>query len=328
MKPQVFDSNPYASPNLSPLVAESELLTLVRRFKSKNQVLITLATLILIALPVAVGIAGMMYFPNLEAAILGVPLIVASQCVLGLSLRSWSDARYGALGRKIGSLLREEQLDPKTWNGKFVQFAPSGKLRLYDNHTEWDVGYFFFFRDRCTYVGTQTRFSVPRSAIRKVTLGHGSIELPFSYQIHIHWLDPTTGNDEALSIWPGAPKLFFQRYEETSEFAEKIRSWATAHEFGTDAPTWSDLPVPALQSVVSKGWQETTPTWLMAFVTVGLVGFVALVTTFAAVHLGQPRWWANGCSFSMFTYCVISTLPRFLVREELAPREDPFRLFQ
>jgi hypothetical protein len=81
-------------------------------------------------------------FPGWQSLLVA-PLFAA--CSLGVSwtVRIWSNQRYRQLGRQVAKRLADDGVEVDRCQGLFVQLAPSGELKLYDWHSEWDVGFLF-----------------------------------------------------------------------------------------------------------------------------------------------------------------------------------------
>ena len=315
--PQTSDLNPYVSPATLALFSDAYLGKPIRRFKRVNFALMFLGALTgLLGVPCCIVVAGMNFLPG-PIAVLFIPFIAAVIWMITLAARFLSELRYRRLGQRLANQLRKEQLDPLDWNGRFVQFAPAGELRVYEAHTEWDAGYFFMFSDQCTFLGVRTRFSIPRLAIGNIAVGYGSVEVPLTYQVRVHWRNAFANCDEVFSIWPGAPKVL-QHFQETSGFAQQMRAWVRAEIPSTETPSWACLPIPDLGDVPSKSVEDVSPRWLVIAALIGLfvcmLGATIWLTTQSAPVVGK-LWWFTSWVWSVVLYLFLLTLPRLLLRD-------------
>ena len=97
---------------------------------------------------------------------------------------------YEGLRRKLAAKLTpDEAAAVARGEGWFVGLGPSSAPRLYDGHSNWDVGHLVFTDDSLVYRGDGTAFALPRERLGTVRLGAGPpgwLRVPNAY---VDWRD-------------------------------------------------------------------------------------------------------------------------------------------
>lgn len=92
-----------------------------------------------------------------------------------LAIGNWTANRaplwgYEVLRRRLSQKMRQQGLNPIIWNGMLVGLAPDALPRLYEDLSQWDMGFLFLEGKRLCYVGEQARFALDAAHITQISL--------------------------------------------------------------------------------------------------------------------------------------------------------------
>jgi hypothetical protein len=104
-----------------------------------------------------------------------IPRLVLDVIALGVTFAAvwvWFMNTGGGPYREVDVALRarfaKEGLALADLNARLVGFAPTTEPRFYDGTREWDAGYLIVEPDALVFIGEETRFRLPRAAVRGV----------------------------------------------------------------------------------------------------------------------------------------------------------------
>ena len=188
------------------------------------------------------------------AAFLGVGITIL---VIRAALNYVSIWGFPGMGRRLAEILQSEGIDPDAWDGVFVQFAPSDRPRVYENCTNWDVGFLFLLGDRLVYLGDHARFALRRTDIVRQWLGPSSPHSWHPANVYLSWRDDASGASGAFNVGLGNCRSLRQARRDTPAFAERIKAWRE-DEGGSPpaAPEWAQLGPPKFADVPSQSIRE------------------------------------------------------------------------
>ncbi len=254
--------------------------------------------------------------PGLIGAVVGgVALMVASRLRLNNRLGL---AGYRQLWESLARRLEEEEISVTSEKGIFVGLSPGALPKVYDHHSEWDVGFWFIGDDTVRYVGEQIRFELHRSRI--VSIHHPSSWLDW-YQteyIYITWRDEAGGG--TFSIKPQKAGSLAESTRAARQLHSDLQSWLAKTDRNpesapTGRPEFPDnqgtLPkAPAVSQATVKyiGFQLLTVFFLASLID---RLFLLESKTFIGVAIGLTVW--------DFTFDQILARMHYNIRTRLFP---------
>lgn len=211
--------------------------------------------------------------PGLIGAVVGgVTLMIATRLLLNNRLGL---AGYRQLWESLARRLEEEGISVTSEKRIFVGLSPGELPRLYDHHSEWDVGYWFIADDTVRYVGEQTRFQLHRSQI--VSIHHPSSWLDWhqSEHIYITWRDEEGGG--TFSVKPQGVKSLAEAARAARQLHADLQSWLAKSDRN---PKPESAPSDRPELPDNQGTLPKAPTISQAIVK--YIGFHLLTVFFLA----------------------------------------------
>ena len=153
---------------------------------------------------------------------------------------------YGLLRTRLFRRLRPQ-------DGAFcVGLSPGGSPRVYDQFTEWDVGFFSLAPGMLTYLGERIAFSLAPREVTSVRLGHGSEGWFSPDWIFIDYQEGERSEVFAL-ILPRL-RLFGSLQREVAALHGRLQAWRTSGSFSPSAPKLGPPCFPAIASTPLRYW--------------------------------------------------------------------------
>jgi Zn-dependent protease with chaperone function len=176
-------------------------------------------------------------------------------------------------------------IETASWNGIPVGLSPADRPRIYEGHTQWDLGFLFLCSDRICYWGEETRFALRREQITEIRLGPNSPNWFRTRRVYIAWKDEERQTCGVFSVACAYPGTVLKLRKHTVNFSETLTNWWRARSSG------ASLPMP-MANLSSPSFGEVTghnPAVLMngakLFKELWLTGLLAMM---AAVLFGLP----------------------------------------
>jgi Zn-dependent protease with chaperone function len=192
----------------------------------------------------------------------------------------------GVLKKGFEQKLKVEGLDCESIGyGCFVGFSPGPELRIYENNTDWDIGYLFLSGSKLVYVGEQTRFALSRSQVQEISHISETTHWVKSQRICINWRDPANDEAGAFSFHSNDVASLTDATRKTLSLSDRIREWKTSPEPSVETlpATLAGLGPPRIGEVTSHSLGDSVTrgkllvTWLMILViTVAVTAILRL----------------------------------------------------
>jgi Zn-dependent protease with chaperone function len=152
---------------------------------------------------------------------------VATAIVTLLAFDRIATRPYRPLRRAIADRLRTGGVDPDASHGLFVGLAPDAAPRLYENFSDWDVGFLFFSRDQLVYVGEETRFALSRAQIEEVRLVQGLPSWVRVSRVLVVWGDEARELRGTLTLRDADAPTLGSIQPSSEQLLARIESWRT-----------------------------------------------------------------------------------------------------
>jgi hypothetical protein len=310
--------NPYAAPQVAHPSAEAARV-FTHGFRLAAALLSTVLVLsVATAVPAMLLVEATRRSPSSSitwtVALMSIPLTVFA--VRGM-MNYLSVLGYRRLRRRMARNLRDEGIDPDPWQGVFVQLSPADRPRIYDNFTNWDVGFLFLFADRLAYLGDSARFALPREAIERQWLGPSSCEPSHPANVYLAWRDAARNKSGVLGFSLGEGGTLRRLRRDTPAFAEQLETWRRALPSSTAAaPEWAQLALPELSEAPSRAIREVVNIQSFAVAIVLECALAAAVAWLVAWFL--PVW-----NSGLALVCAATASLAILQRPGLLYREPP-----
>jgi hypothetical protein len=217
---------------------------------------------------------------------------------------------YGELQRRLRARLERDGRRPEAMAARFVGFAPSAALRLYESFFDWDVGFLFIDRDRLCYLGEQTSFALPWEQVAAIDLAPGSPSWWRSPRVRVTWTDAPRGSGGSFTLRPAEARSLRQLARDGHAFAKQLQAWRQQPpDPRTPSTTFADLAEPELGTVTSL-----SPRVLASpRVLIRMLFYGALLSLGASVLLGLsfdlPAGTAWPALLSTYLVCFVHWLP-------------------
>ena len=130
-----------------------------------------------------------------------------------------------------------------------VGLSPGTEARFFENTPYWDVGYLLLTRDRLSFAGEETSFSIPRDQISAIETRYTVPRWWPEYQVVVRWRDPVTEADQAFHAGPLAQPSLKELFHGKRKLEQRLAGWRNGEATGETPTALASLPTPRFGEV-------------------------------------------------------------------------------
>jgi Zn-dependent protease with chaperone function len=147
------------------------------------------------------------------------------------------------LEARLRGKLERENASQEIRSGAFVSLAPDPGPRIYEGNWAWDLGFLAASNDGLSYCGEETRFTLRREQITRISRGPGPLGCFNNQSLYVTWRDDD-GNERIFNLRPLRAHSMLEMARLTRLLGSELENW------------YRDIPLPA-GSLLSLGNAET-----------------------------------------------------------------------
>ncbi len=251
--------NPYASPALvAEQVVEDEHL-FNQRFRSRagrRSAVWQLSSLVLVPLAMAGAGCAIGAYQGAGAWIWSGVTVAVTCWSFYFAAQRLTLVGYASLRTQLHDRLLAEGIQLQNLDVMFIEFSPAGRPRMYDNYTNWDVGFLVFFPEAIVYFGDHARFALPLARLEAIKAAPGFDPLRPKSNF-VAWRNSPDGMLNAFAVDVGVGTSLKEVKQANDQLVEKLRAWQTGNLAPRgSAARWQHLPLPPTEAEGGKLFRE------------------------------------------------------------------------
>jgi len=131
------------------------------------------------------------------------------------------------LEARLRGKLERENASQEIRSGTFVSLAPDPGPRIYEGNWAWDIGFLAASNDGLSYCGEETRFTLRREQITRISRGPGPLGCFNSQSLYVTWRDGD-GNERVFNLRPSGGRSMLEMARLTRQLASELENWHRA----------------------------------------------------------------------------------------------------
>ncbi len=184
-------------------------------------------TMILTIASVPAAVALLLEWANVSGAALSFAYLAGTLLTIGCGLLlANSVPMSGALKleRRLRDKFEKDGAPPAICDGLFVSLAPDSGPRIYEGNWAWDLGFLAATDERLYYWGEETRFSLPRAGISRVSLGSGPVGWFGTPSVYVLWRDES-GQEHTFNLRAFRARSMLEMRRQTRRLCLDLEGW-------------------------------------------------------------------------------------------------------
>jgi hypothetical protein len=136
------------------------------------------------------------------------------------------------LEARLQGKLERENASQEIRSGTFVSLAPDPGPRIYEGNWAWDIGFLAASNDGLSYCGEETRFTLRREQITRISRGPGPLGCFNNQSLYVTWRDGD-GNERVFNLRPLGGRSMLEMARLTRQLASELENWHRGIPFTT-----------------------------------------------------------------------------------------------
>lgn len=202
---------------------------------------------------------------------------------------------YASLESQLHDRLSAEGISLQNLDATFVQFSPASRPYLYENHTNWDVGFLVFFAESIVYFGDRTRFVLPRARLEAIQAAPG-FDRRHPGSAYIAWGPSPDAPRHVFALEAGSGRTAKSLKQSQVRLEAKLREWEAGKLNSQEqVALWQHLPLPCTKANGGKLFRQAVNPLAQVISVVVIASVPAWLSNVIAEEMGvltQKVGWA------------------------------------